>query len=112
MEAETPEGTEDGGDVAVREAAQDGEQFAGGPESDAALEKDTQAIDEVIRPLGEVGDGTFFDLAVLPEGLTEEDGRGRVAVGDGVDVHGHPSARRVEHLIIICQLDKRKIAPK
>ena len=83
------EGTEDGGDVAVGVAAQDGEQFVGGAESDTAFEEDAQTIDDVSGALGEVGDGAFHDLAVPAEGLTEEDGRGRVAVGDGVDVHGH-----------------------
>ena len=88
MEAELVEGTEDGGDVAVRVAASDGEQIVGGAESDTALEEDTQAGDDMIGALGEVGDGTFSDLAVLTEGLAEENGGRGVAVGDGVDVHG------------------------
>ena len=67
MEAELVEGTEDGGDVAVRVAANDGEQFVGGTESDPAGEEDTQSIDDVRGALGEVGDGTFFDFAVLAE---------------------------------------------
>ena len=75
------EETEDGGDVAVGVAANDGEQFVGRAESDAALEEDTQALDDVIGALGEVGDGALSDLAVVPEGLAEEDGRARVAVG-------------------------------
>ena len=78
-----------GGDVSVGVAAQDGEQFVGETESDTAFEEDAQTIDDVIGTLGEVGDGAFLDFAVLAEGLAEEDGRGRVTVGDGIDVHGH-----------------------
>ena len=89
MEAEIPEGAEDGRDMAVRGAANDGQQVVGRAESETAVEEDTQALDDVRGTLGEVGDGTFLDFAVLAEGLTEEDGRGRVAVRNGVDVHGH-----------------------
>ena len=78
MEGEFAEGTEDGGDMAVGVAAQDGEQFVGGAESDTAA----QTIDDVSGALGD--DGAFLDFAVLAEGLTEEDGRGRT-----VSVHGH-----------------------
>ena len=109
MEGELAEGTEDGGDVAVGEAAQDGEQFAGGLESDAAFEEDAQTIDEMIGPLGEVGDGAFSDLAVVAEGLAEEDGRGRVAVGDDVDVHGFFTGVIVEYLVITYHVVKGDI---
>src|SRR6266699_2950714 len=40
-------------------------------------------------PRGEVGDGAFFDLGAFSEGLAEEDGGGRVTVGDDIDEHGH-----------------------
>ena len=35
----------------------------------------------------QVGEGTIPDLAVLPEGFPQEDGRRGVAVGDGGDIH-------------------------
>jgi hypothetical protein len=106
VEAELLEGAEDGGDVAVGVAANDGEQFVGGAESDAALQEDAQAIDDVRGALGEVGDGAFFDLAVVAEGLAEEYGRGRVAIGDGVDVHGHSSGITMDDLVVTCQQDE------
>ena len=53
---------------------------------EAALEQDTQTFDEAVGPLGEVGEGAFLDLAVLAVGLAEQDGWGRGAVGDGLDV--------------------------
>ena len=81
MQAELVEGAEDGGDMAVGVAAQDGEQFVGGTESDTAFEEDAQTIDDVIGTLGEVGDGAFLDFAVLAEGLAEEDGRGELRLG-------------------------------
>src|SRR5271157_347796 len=38
-------------------------------------------------PVRQVGDGAILDLAVLPEGFAQEDGRRGVAVGDGSDIH-------------------------
>ena len=62
--------------MAVGPGAEDGEGVGEGWERDAALEQDTQAVDEVVGPLGEVGEGAFLDLAVLAEGLAQEYGGG------------------------------------
>ena len=35
----------------------------------------------------EIGEGAIFHFAIFAEGFAEEDGRGRVTVGDGGDVH-------------------------
>ena len=78
-----------GGDVAVGLGAHDVEGIVEGGDGEAALEQDAQALDEVCGPLGEVGEGAFFDLAVLAVGLAEQDGGGRGAVGDGLDVHDY-----------------------
>jgi hypothetical protein len=40
------------------------------------------------RQATEIGQGTFFDLAVFPERLTQKDGGRRVTVGYCFDVHG------------------------
>ena len=88
VQAELLEGAEDGGDMAVGVAADDGEGVVGGAQSDAALEEDLQAVDDVIGALGEIGEGAFFDFAVMPEGLPKEDGGRGVAVGDAFDIHG------------------------
>ena len=66
---------------AVRGAANDGQQVVAGTESETAVEEDTQALDDVRRTLGEAGDGTFLDFAVLAEGLTEEDAGGELRLG-------------------------------
>ena len=55
----------------------------------AALEQHAQALDERRGPFGEVGQGAFVDLAGVAEGLAQEHGGGRVAVGDAFDVHGY-----------------------
>src|SRR6202034_4430660 len=41
------------------------------------------------RPVREVGEGAVLDLAVLAEGLAQQDRRGRVAVGHDCDVHAN-----------------------
>ena len=38
-------------------------------------------------PVGEIGQGAIFDFAVFAVGLAKENGGGRVAIGDGGDVH-------------------------
>ena len=55
----------------------------------AALEQHAQALDERRGPFGEVGEGAFLDFAGGAEGLAQEHGGGRVAVGDAFDVHGY-----------------------
>ena len=106
MDAELLEGAEDGGDVAVGVAADDGEQFVGGAESDAALQEDTQAVDDVLGALGEVGDGAFSDFAVLPEGLAEEDGRGELRLGTVSMYMGTLRGRIMDDLVVSCQQDE------
>src|SRR5271157_2545942 len=38
-------------------------------------------------PVRQVSDGAILDLAILPEGFAQEEGRRGVAVGDGGDIH-------------------------
>ena len=69
LEAEAAGTSQRGGDVAVGPGADDGERVAEAGERDAALEQDAEPIDELLGPLRQVGQGAFFDLAVLAEGL-------------------------------------------
>src|SRR6187431_1013239 len=41
-----------------------------------------------LGPVGQIADGAFTNLAVLTVALAQEDGGGRVPVGDGFDIHG------------------------
>ncbi len=74
--------------MAVGEAAGDGEGVMFGWDDGAALEHAAQALDVGRGPVGEVAEGAFADLAVLAKALAQEDGGGRVAVRDDVDIHG------------------------
>ena len=87
LQAETPDGAQDSGDMAMRKRTGDLEGFRGGDEG-FALQQAAQGVDLSRGPGGQVGEGAFDDLAVLADGLAQEDGRWGVAVGDGLDVHG------------------------
>ena len=75
--------------MAVRFGAHDVEGVVEAGHRGAALEQYAQALDERRGPFGEVGEGAFLDLAGVAEGLAQEHGGGRVAVGDAFDVHGY-----------------------
>ncbi len=88
FEAEFSCGAEGGCDVSVRSGADDLEGGVEGGERDSASEEGSQALDELVRPLGEVGERALPDLSVLAVGLSQQDcGRG-VPVGHAFDVHG------------------------
>ena len=53
-----------------------------------ALEDGAQALDMGGVPGGEVEQGALMDLAVLAPAFAQQDGGGRGAVGDGLNVHG------------------------
>jgi hypothetical protein len=63
-------------DVAVRQAADDGEGVAPGGNDGATLEHAAQALDRGGRPVREVAEGAFTDLAVLAVALAQQDGGG------------------------------------
>ena len=78
-----------GGDMAVGFGTHDVEGVVEAGHRGAALEQHAQAVDERRGPFGEVGEGAFLDLAGVAEGLAQEHGGGRFAVGDAFDVHGY-----------------------
>src|SRR4051794_20704162 len=59
-----------------------------GGDDGAALEHTAQAFDVRRRPVGEVAQRAFADLALVAVALAQQDGGGRVPVRDGFDIHG------------------------
>ena len=86
VEAELADGAEDGADGAVLAG---GAGLEAGPvvgEREAVGEGEAEEVDEVLGEGGEVGEGAFPDLAVVPVGFAEEVAGGLAGVGGG-DVH-------------------------
>ena len=71
------------------EQAEDGTELRRGDRGriEVAAQGAAEGLDARGGPMGEIGEGAIFDFAVLAEGFAEEDSGGRVAVGDGGDVH-------------------------
>src|SRR3954469_17313735 len=88
VEADAARGAEGGGDVAMRQGALDADGVLAGWDDGATLEDGAQALDMGGVPGGEVEQGPLVDLAVLAPAFAQQDGGGRGAVGDGLDVHG------------------------
>jgi len=59
------------------------------------MESATEGLDARRIPVGEIGQGTILDFAVFTVGLAKENGWGRLAIGDGGDVH----ADQIQQLI-------------
>ena len=74
--------------MAVWEASEAAEGVVGTDESLSA-EDAAQGVDGGGGELGEVGEGSLLDAAAVAEGLSEEDGGRRGAVGDALDIHGY-----------------------
>jgi len=75
VETEAPGDAEHGGDMAVRQGAQDLESVAGGRQRLIA-QHGTQCRDLFGRPLGQIGEGAVPDLAAVAVGLAQENGGG------------------------------------
>ena len=65
IEADGSKGAEDGGDMAVGQRPLDGEDGLILGNDGAALEQGLEAFDQLGRPVGEIEQGAFFDLAVV-----------------------------------------------
>lgn len=88
LQFEPAESAECGGDVTVRKRALN-QDSAGSVHEGFSLQNAAQGIDLGFGPIGEILEGSLDDFAVLAEALAQEDGGGRVAVGDGIHVHGY-----------------------
>ena len=87
--AERPERSQHGGDMSVGKGSADREDVLGTGDGDAALEQGLDAVDDVGRQLGEVGEGLLPEASVLAPGLADEDRGAAVAVRDGLEMEGH-----------------------
>jgi hypothetical protein len=59
-----------------------------GGDDGPAFEHAAQTLDVGCGPVREVAQGAFADLAAPAVALAQEDGRGRVRIRDGFDIHG------------------------
>ena len=71
IEADLVQGAEEGGEVAVGWGANDAEGGFEVGDGGALFEQDAKTLDQFGRPLGEVGEEAFLDLAVLAVGLAQ-----------------------------------------
>ena len=74
--------------MAVRQRSGDGEGLALGSDDDATFEHAAQPLDVGRRPVGQIAERALTDLARLAVAFAQENGRGRVPIGDGFDIHG------------------------
>ena len=79
---------EGGGDVPMRQRADDGDRLLVTGDDGAAFEQHLEAGGAVRRPVGKVEQGALLDSAALAIALTQQDGRRRVAIGNRFDIHG------------------------
>ena len=72
-----------------KEQSEDGAQGNFGARGliEIAAQSAAESLDARGVPMGEIGEGAIFHFAVFSEGLAEEDGGGRITVGDGGDIH-------------------------
>src|SRR6202022_2353655 len=76
-------------DMTMRQRADDGNGILVLGNNGAAFEQCLEAGDPLVRPVGEIQERALLDLASLAVALAQQDGRGRVAIGDGFDIHGN-----------------------
>jgi len=76
VEADPARGAEGGGDMAVRQAAGDGEGVLPGRDDGATFEQAPKPLDMGSGPIGEIAQRTFMDLAIPAVALAQQD-RGR-----------------------------------
>jgi len=88
IEADVAQRAEHGGDMAVRQGAPHDDALPVGRRGGAALEQCAQSLDELARPIREIGDGALLDLCAIPIALAQQDRGRRIPVGDGFDIHG------------------------
>ncbi len=92
VEADLERGAERRGDVTVRQAADHGEGVTLSRNDRAASQCAAQALDVGDRPVREIAERALTNFTALAVALAQEDGRRRVPVRNGFDVHGQVCA--------------------
>ena len=87
-ELQAPQGVQDDLDVPVRERAFDDEDLLGADQR-LVFEHAAQSLELGRGPVGEIGQGAFAYALALAPAFAQQDGGARVAVGDGLDIHGN-----------------------
>ena len=88
VKADLARGAEHGGDMTVRQRPPDGYGVLVRGNDSAALEQHLEAGDPLGRPVRQVQQGAFLDPAGLTIALAQQDGGGRAAIGNRLDIHG------------------------
>ncbi len=73
--------------MAMRQRAEDLKGLLAGNQI-FTFQKATQEVDLRGGPGGEIGKGPFLNFGADPYRFAEEDGRRRVAIGNGLNIHG------------------------
>src|SRR5437588_9977774 len=74
--------------MTMRQRADDGNGILVLGNDGAAFEQCLEAGDPLVRPVGEVQPRALLDLASFAVALAQQDGRGRVSIGDRFDIYG------------------------
>jgi hypothetical protein len=88
VEAGVADRAQDGGDMAMGQRPRNGEGILAGRQRRSAFEDDAQSLHLFRRPAGKIEQGALFNLAAVAIALAQKHGRRRIAVGDGLDIHG------------------------
>src|SRR5207237_1872215 len=88
IEADLARCAEGSVNMTMRQRADDGNGILVLGNDGAAFEQCLEAGDPLVRPVGEVQQRALLDLASFAVALAQQDGRGRVAIGDRFDIHG------------------------
>ena len=84
--------------MAMRQRTDDGEGLPVRGDDGAAFEQHLETGNSLARPVGQVQQGALLDLAAIAVALAQQDGGGRVPVGDRFDVHGS----MIDHYLALC----------
>ena len=92
VEADVAHDAQRSGDVAVRQAAHDGEGIMLGGNHSATFQHTAQTLDVGCGPVGQIAQCALTHLAAFAVALAQENRRRRVPIRNGFDVHGEACA--------------------